>query len=292
MKIAIHDVDGHNFPNLALMKISAWHKEQGDSVHWYNCFDTYDKAYFAKVFTFTPDISFPVTNAKEVVYGGTGYDVNSKLPDEIDSASPDYALYNCQHAYGFLTRGCIRKCSFCLVPKKEGDIRPYRDIEEVLAGKRTAVLMDNNILACDYGIRQIEKIGKMKVKVDFNQGLDARIIAQDQALARLLAKVKWLSPLRLALDNDDILPTFAKAFMRLRFAGVTPKAFSVYVLVKEIPSAHRRCRWLKSIGCDPFAMPYRDFESKQEPSQETKDFARWVNHKAIFKTTKWEDYHG
>ena len=142
MKIGLIDVDGHKFPNFALMKLANYHKQQGDTVEWVNHFQKYDKVYKSKVFTFTPDNDFALQSA-EIIKGGTGYKMYNDL--FCDDAEPDYSLYpQYPHAYGFLTRGCIRRCSWCIVPKKEGDIRPYRDIETVLQGRKTAILMDNN----------------------------------------------------------------------------------------------------------------------------------------------------
>lgn len=120
MKVALIDVDGHNFPNLALMKISAYHKAKGDKVEWHFGFSEYDRVYMSKVFTFTEEFNMCI-NAKEIVRGGTGYDLKNKLPSEIEHQYPDYSLYsNANTAYGFLTRGCPRNCPFCIVGEKEG----------------------------------------------------------------------------------------------------------------------------------------------------------------------------
>lgn len=189
MNIGLLAVDS-NYPNLALMKIAAWHKRCGDAVDWYNPFDAYDRLYMAKVFSFTPDYCYVISNCDEVVRGGTGYDIHSVLPAEIDSMQPDYSLYptiDLKTSYGFLTRGCPNHCKWCVVPNKEGDIHPYMDIDEVtLHGARpNVVLMDNNILSCNYGVSQIEKIVARRYRIDFNQGLDARLVTPE--LARLLA---------------------------------------------------------------------------------------------------------
>ncbi|MDR1338537.1 MAG: radical SAM protein, partial [Prevotellaceae bacterium] len=180
MRVGLIAADGHNFPNLALMKIASYHKLRGDTVEWVNYFERYEKVYIAKVFTFTPDIQ-TVIQADEVERGGIGYDARKKLPEEIDGMEPDYLIYpvcewyDGKTAYGFLTRGCIRKCPWCIVPKKEGKISSYRDIEVVFQGRNSAILMDNNILASDFGLQQIEKIVRLGCTVDFNQGLDARL---------------------------------------------------------------------------------------------------------------------
>lgn len=133
MNIGLIDVDGHNFPNLAIGKIAAYHRSIGDSVEWANpLFGNYDRVYASKVFTFTPD--FTDYYDCEVVKGGTGYDYTTKLPDYIDRMQPDYSIYpniDRKTAYGFLTRGCPNKCKWCIVPKKEGDIKPYMDVDEI-----------------------------------------------------------------------------------------------------------------------------------------------------------------
>lgn len=155
MKIGLLVVDS-NYPNLALMKISNYHKARGHDVEWYNPLSPYDKVYIAKVFTFTPDYKYYI-NADQIEKGGTGYDIEKVLPIEIDRIQPDYSIYNIvpDLAYGFLTRGCPNRCKWCVVPQKEGKISPYMDIEEVVAGRRKAILMDNNVLASDYGLHQI-----------------------------------------------------------------------------------------------------------------------------------------
>ena len=125
MKIGLIDVDGHSgFPNLALMRLSAWHKVCGDHVEWWNGFCHYDRVYMSKVFTFTPDVD-TVIDADKIIRGGTGYKDYGSLPDEIERTAPDYSIYpGVDYAIGFLTRGCIRGCSWCIVPINEGWIRP------------------------------------------------------------------------------------------------------------------------------------------------------------------------
>ena len=288
MNIGLLDVDGHNFPNLALMKISAYHKAQGDNIEFATMFERYDILYKSKVFTFTPDNEY-CYQADKIIRGGTGYDYTSILPNEIDSMMPDYSLYDCEHAYGFLTRGCPNKCSWCIVPKKEGNIRPYADIDDFIGRHKSAVLMDNNVLASDHGIKQIEKIIDKKIKVDFNQGLDARLI--DRSIAKLLSKVKWLSPLRMACDSLSQMAHIEKATILLREYNCTPKNYFIYTLVKDIPDALERVIFLDKLGLSPFCQPYRDFENNKKPKRSLKQFSRWVNRKQIFKTVKWEDYY-
>ena len=166
-KIGLVDVDGHHFPNLALMKLQAWHKSQGDRVEFADpMFGHYDRVYMSKVFTFTPDC--PDYYPCEVVRAGTGYkDYTTTLPDEIEHCCPDYSLYGVDEAYGFLTRGCVNRCPWCIVPHKEGSIRPASPLREFIGDKRRAVLLDNNVLASDFGLEQIEEIVRMGISVDF-----------------------------------------------------------------------------------------------------------------------------
>jgi hypothetical protein len=148
--------------------------------------------------------------------------------------------------------------------------------------------MDNNVLASEHGIRQIEKISMSGLRVDFNQGLDARLI--DDATARLLSKVKWLKPIRLACDSQAMIPHVQKAVTLLRWHNATPRKYFVYVLVKDIPDALERVRFLKGLDVEPFAQPYRDFRTNERPTREQWDFAYWVNNKPVYKSATWEDY--
>lgn len=290
MKIGLIDIDGHNFPNLALMKISAYHKAMGDSVEWVNHFNHYDMVYQSKVFTFSPDNCFAV-NADMIIKGGTGYDPSINLPELIDSTRSDYSLYpKFKEAYGFLTRGCPNHCSWCIVPKKEGQIKAYADIKDILQGRNSVILMDNNVLASDYGISQIEKIVNLKVRVDFNQGLDVRIIAGNKSLAELLTRVNWIRFLRIACDSKTQMPYIEVALKYLNDYGFKNYRVFSYLLVKDIQDAYDRAMFLKELGVEVFAQPFRDFTKRSEPTKEQKRFARWVNHKAIFKSVKYEEY--
>ena len=208
MNIGLLAVDS-TYPNIALMKISAYNKARGDKVEWYNPLCHYDKVYAAKVFSFTPDYRYYI-NADQVEKGGTGYDISKKLLEDIDRTYPDYSLYGIdKEAYGFLTRGCPNRCKWCVVPAKEGGIAPYMDIEEVAGNRKHVILMDNNVLASEYGLQQIEKIISMGLRVDFNQGLDARLVTDD--IARLLARVKWIKRIRFGCDTPGQIAEIERA---------------------------------------------------------------------------------
>lgn len=204
--IGLVDVDGHNgFPNLALMKLSAYYKAHGASVEWANMFNHYDIVYKSKVFTFSEDDDF-CYNADEIQKGGTGYkDYKKVLPDEIEHICPDYDLYDVDYAMGFTTRGCIRHCPFCLVHDKEGMIHPHADIQEFLADRKKAVLLDNNIVASKHGIRQLEWCRENRIAVDCNQGLDARILCKSEYLCNLVADLPPFENrgIRIACDLDE-----------------------------------------------------------------------------------------
>ena len=285
MKIGLLDIDGHNFPNLALMKLSAYHRQHGDTVEWVNHFYMYDRVYKSKVFTFTPDDSHALM-CEEIVKGGTGYRMYGDL--FCDDTEPDYTIYpNIRHAYGFLTRGCIRRCHFCIVPKKEGSIRPYRDIETVLQGRKSAILMDNNVLASEHGIRQLKKIADMGYKVDFNQGLDSRLVTEE--IAKLLSKIKWIKYIRFSCDSTEMIDPLIKAIGKLNKYGISNYRIFVYLLVTDVADANERCRILKQLGVIPFAQPYRD-EYNTPRTEEQKRFARYVNRREIFKSIDFEQY--
>lgn len=288
MRIGLLDIDGHNFPNLALMKISAYHKSVGDPVEWVNYFNIYDIVYQSKVFTFSSD-NQNVINAGMIIAGGTGYNPLITLDPRIELCKPDYSIYpNLEHGYGFLTRGCPNQCSWCIVPKKEGQIRADSDIEDILQGRKSAILMDNNVLACEWGIRQIEKIIRLKVKVDFNQGLDARLI--DRPMAKLLSQVRWLSPLRMSCDTDYMLKAVEKAMQYLREANCTPKRYFVYVMMQDPEEALRRIILLDKLGMDPFTQAYIDYSGSYNVTREQERLMRWCNRKQIMRSCKFKDY--
>lgn len=291
MKIGLIDIDGHNFPNLVLMKLSAWHKRIGDIVEWAKSLEHYDLLYKSKVFTFSTERTFLVT-ADRIIKGGTGYrDYDTILPDEVEHICPDYSLYpQYSAAYGFLTRGCPNRCPWCVVPRKEGKIRPHAELSEFLSDRKEAILLDNNVLASDFGLSQIEEIIRRGIRVDFNQGLDARIIAGNPDIARLLSRVKWMSFIRMAYDHAANEEPVMKAIENLKTAGVKPYRMFFYVLVKDVDDALRRIEQLKSAGVQPFAQPYRDFDNYTKPSVEQRRLARWCNHKAIFKSIEFDHY--
>lgn len=289
MKIGLINDDNKNFPNLALMKISAYHKKCGDFVEIFDLTCEYDIIYRSKVFTFTDRENYLFLGNPIIFEGGTGYNLKTVLNDEIEHILPDYDLYDCNHAYGFITRGCIRKCDFCIVPKKEGAIKANADIEEFIGNKKSVILMDNNILAIEYGLLQIEKMIKMKLRIDFNQGVDARIVLNNKEIIKLLSHVSFLKPLRMSCDNIDNLEVLKELIPLLRKGNVTPKNYFIYVLVKEINEAFKIVNELKKLNVDCFAQPFIDFNHNIKVDKQLKQFARWVNCRQL-RNVEWKDY--
>ncbi len=292
MNIALLPVDS-SYPNLALMKISSYHKNNGDQVEWYNPLCEYDKVYMAKVFSFTPDYGYYI-NA-EIERGGTGYDITKKLPSYIDRLQPDYSIYpqiDNKTAYGFLTRGCPNKCKWCIVPQKEGKIAPYMDVEEIaIEGRKELILMDNNILASDYGLQQIEKIVKLKIKVDFNQALDARLVTPE--IAKLLAKVKWIKRIRFGCDTHQQIAECERAIGLIDRYGYKGEYFFYCILLDDFKESFQRVNHWKQKGRRylPHCQPFRDINNPHQIiPQWQKDLAGWADKKWIFRTCEFKDF--
>ena len=300
MKIALLEVDS-KWPNFALMKISAWHKSQGDTVEWYNPFDSFDICYMSKIFSFTPDYGQYMTNVCKVVRGGTGYSIESRLPEAVERQRPDYSVYRTipsNLAYGFLTRGCPNKCKWCVVPQKEGAIVPYADIEEIVTEERNeAILMDNNILASDYGLGQLEKIVRMnetrkrKIRIDLNQGLDARLVTDD--IAKLLARLKWISRIRFGCDTPKQVTECERACEMIDKYGYRGEYFFYCILLDDFRESFDRVNHWKGKGRRflPHCQPFRDPHKKISViPQWQKDLAYWADKKWIFSTCEFKDF--
>jgi len=298
MNICLIDVDGHsNFPNYALMKIAAYHKAKGDKVTWFEpLFSRADICYASKVFTFTKDYDYFPKDA-DVIKGGTGYDIEKKLPDEIDSMFPDYSIYPaCDYAVGFLTRGCINNCKWCIVPLKEGRIKKYRTIDQLARqDTKKITLMDNNFLASDaeFVKEQLELSISMNYLLDFNQALDCRLITSQNA--QILAKVNWQRYIRFACDHDAQIAPMEKAVRYLRECGFKKEIF-VYVLAIEFASAYKRVMALLRMDekIVPFVMPYKsisaDLQMPLEDVAKIKRLARWCNKAWIRTSCEFKNY--
>lgn len=308
MKVGLIDVDGHNYPNLPLMKLSAWHKQQGDSVEWYEpLFSGHcDRVYLSKVFSFTPDYGSPI-DADEVLRGGSGYcieningreifnsEMDNALPQEIEHIYPDYSLYkDCKDtAYGFLTRGCPRGCSFCHVEAKEGKRSiKVADLSEFWHGQKKIVLCDPNLIACKDCKELLQQLIDSGARVDFNQGLDIRLMTEEKA--EMLKRIR-IDSVHFAWDKYEdkemIVPRF-RAFAEI--TGWNERKMGVYVLTNfntTIEQDLERIYTLRDLGYNPYVMIYDKTHTRS--SDTIRRLQRYVNNRFIFRSVpRFEDYN-
>ena len=291
MKIGLYDLDS-KIPNLALMRISAWHKAQGHETELYLpiLHETYDKVYCSSIFDFS-DKSYI---QEDMILGGTGIDLTTVLPPEIDQMNPDYDLYGYEHNIGFAMRGCRFKCGFCVVPRKEGKAHSKSTIRNLITNKSNSdflMLLDNDFFGNPNWKDCIEEIKDMKLRVNFNQGLNIRILSEKQAQA--LASVHFTNmsgnhkQVTFAWDQIEDEKTIMRGFKRCVEAGIKPYQMQFYVLIgynsTEEQDLHR-VMTIKSLGADPYVMPFNKKNKRQMR------FTRWCNHRAIFNTVDWKDY--
>lgn len=306
-RIGLIDVDGHNYPNIPLMKISAWHKAQGDHVEWYEpLFSGYmDKVYMSKVFSFTPDYEYFV-DADEISKGGSGYCIelvdgkeiyhqeNDKpLPAEIEHIYPDYSLYpemTKDTAYGFLTRGCPRGCDFCHVEAKEGKCSvKVADLSEFWRGQKNIILCDPNILACKDHPKLLNQLIDSKAKVQFNQGLDIRLIT-DKNL-ELLKQIK-LDKIHFAFDrwqDKDIIEPRLRKFVEKTGFNRGKGRVSVFILTNfdtTIEQDLYRIQLCRELNISPYPMIY----DKEHADPIYKKLQRWCNNFVFWKVPTFEEY--
>ena len=320
MRIGLIDVDNRDklhecFPNLVLMKLSAWHKSRGDSVEWVSPMfsDHFDKVYMSKVFSFTPDYDYFI-DSDEVVKGGSGYaiklvngkeiydkSIDKDLPQEIEHIMPDYSIYfndsvdfdhngkltklGIQHrqtAFGFMSRGCPRGCEFCHVKTKEGLCSvKVADLEEFWDGQKFIELLDPNTLACKDWENILTQLIKSKARVCFNQGLDIRMMTPEKA--EMLNEIKT-HKIHFAWDRYEDKDIIQPKFLKFReISKVRNKDLQVYVLC-NFNTTHEqdlyRVEWLKENGFAPYVMVY----NKQDLPEGhiTRRLQRYVNMRSIF----------
>ena len=308
-KIGLISVDGHNFPNLALMRISAYHKAQGDEVEWWHpdMFHHYDRVYMSKVFSdaYSPPMDDPI-NADEIIKGGTGYCIslgadgkehfdeskNVKLPNEMEKMFPDYSIYpEYPFAVSMTSRGCPRGCAFCHVAAKEGrcSVKVANVSDFWRAGGQTEIkVLDPNITACREKRDLMAQYRETGVWLDFTQGLDIRCLndADIEDLNRMKLKC-----VHFAWDNpeDDLAGKF-KRYAENAKHKPHGKYGTVYVLVGFNSTMEQnlyRIYTLRDLGFDPYVMVY----DKPHAPKELRRLQRWVNNVRIFRSTKrWEEY--
>lgn len=306
MKVGLIDVDGHNYPNMALMKISAWHKMLGDDVGWYDPLMSgeKDRVYLSKVFSFSSDFVWPI-KSDEIIKGGTGYAIKNKngkevfekqkhkdLPDEIEHMMPDYGLYGIKDtAYGFLSRGCPRNCDFCHVGAKEGcKSRKVANLSEFWSGQKQIVICDPNLLACKDWEDMIGQLIESKAWVDINQGLDMRLMTD--YTARMIKKIKAKN-LHFAWDKMDEYKKIVDKFRMFKEeTGINYRKLGVYVLTgfdTTLDEDLFRVYTLRDLGYSPYVMIYQ--KDKLPKKHILRDLQRWVNNKIIFAKCKtFEEY--
>lgn len=288
-KVGLLDVDGHNFINLALMKIARYYKGKYDSVEWaMPLFGLYDTLYASKIFTFSPEPNWNEYNYLSLDKGGTGYDIKKKLPTPIESIlDPDYSIYpKCDYSVQFYSRGCFRHCPFCLVHDKEGDIQSVEPMKLNPKGQWIEVL-DNNFFANPDWKKAIADLKRQNQPVKLH-GVDVRIMTEEMAFA--LNSIRLKSSVHIAWDLPqlDLRPQ-----LKQMLKWIKPYKIVCYVLVgfNSTPEQdYMRLRYLKELGILPFVQPYRDLDNKRKPTQYERDIARWANRSSLFNTHDFLDY--
>lgn len=300
MQIGLIDVDNWNnlkgcFPNLPLMKLSAWHKEQGNLVEWYDPSKHYDIVYMSKVFSFTNE-PFEEIHADQVVKGGSGYAIqlidgkevfdqkkHSNLPDHIEHIFPDYSLYGITNtAHGFMSRGCPRGCFFCHVKAKEG-CKAYKvaDLNEFWNGQKNIELYDPNTLACPEWKDILQQLIDSKANVDFNQGVDIRLMTDEKCEMLMQMKIKHI---HFAWDRYQDKKFVVPKLQRFKeMTGWSRDKVTVYILTNYDTTMEQnleRVKTCRELGFNPYIMRY-DKEHIPRGSEINK-LARYVNTKRIF----------
>jgi len=286
--VLLVDIDS-KIPNLALMKLSAHHKALGDQVYLNRCSNP-DITYASCVFTWNRG---KTTFYPEAKIGGTGIDLTTELPFEIEHIMPDYSLYGCDYSLGFTSRGCIRQCDFCVVPRKEGQIRDHSPLSEFINPTFSKVmLLDNNLLAAPCVREVLVGLAKMDLKVCFNQGLDIRLVTNE--IASLLSHVDYRSlsfkerRLYFAFDDPTLESIVRRGIASLSAAGIQPGHLMWYILAgfnTTFEQDLHRAELIQSLGCDPFIMKYNN---RQDP--QLNRLARWANKPQIRKLVPFAEY--
>lgn len=292
LKIGLIDVDQYNkaakFPNIALMKISAYHKAQGDDVEWWFGFNHYDRVYMSKVFddTYTKDFPFCI-NADEVIKGGTGYGMDNVLPPEIEHIYPDYSLYpelTKETAFGRLTMGCPRGCHFCIVAEKEGRRSvKVADLSEWWDGQKNIVLCDPNLLAYKGHMELLQQLIDSKAWVDINQGIDCRLLTEQNIEAINQLKLKEIHFAWDYMHEEKRVIKGLELYAKMAARKPHGQFGTVYCLVNYDTTMDEnlyRIYKLRDMGYDPYVMIY----DKPNAPREIRLLQRWCNNRRIFRS--------
>jgi len=283
MKVLLIDID-NKYPNLALMKLSAYHKLQYDTVFLNDYLCNPDIVYVSCVFTknYHKINRLPFNN---IIIGGTGTTSKAILSEEQEHIMPDYSLYNCNYALGFTTRGCIRNCKFCLVPEKEGKIRVNADIYEFWGKQKDLVLLDNNILALPEHFYKIcSQIKKENIRVDFNQGLDIRLLTDD--ITKELSSLKH-KEYHFAFDNLKDKDKILRGIELLKKYNIKRSIFYTLVGFDEtFEQDLERLNILRELGQHAYCMRW----NKIYYNKKYISLSQWVNNRAWFAKLTHEEY--
>lgn len=252
----------------------------------------YDRVYSSKIFDFTPNNPYLPDDAFR---GGTGYrdlPMNQELPPEIDAIQPDYSIYpDCDYAIGYLTRGCPNHCRWCIVPEKEGGIRPYRTWRDIARPDTDKlVLMDNNILACKHGIEQLESLTSSGYKIDLNQGMDARLVTDE--IADILSRLKWIRFIRFSCDQKSQIEPIRHTIDLLGKYGIKPYRIFIYLLVtQDLADASERVEALKGYkAINLYAQAERNERLGVVPNEGQLEFAQRYIYSGSYRVETWAKY--
>jgi hypothetical protein len=298
MNVCLIDADSV-IPNIPLMRLATYHKDKGDRVTLVKANLPYypvrkkipyrevmgsDLTYASVVFSGNKEY----IRGRNIIFGGTGVDLKTELSEEVEMCEPDYNMYpNNDTSYGFISRGCIRNCSFCVVQKKEGKIRQVSTIDAIVRHKKVKFL-DNNIMALPNHKEIFRELIAKKIKCRFTAGLDIRLV--DKENSELLHKLNYIDDYVFAFDSLSIMPILEKNINILSWRKPWDLKFCVYIH-PDMPLSEtiQRIEWLKERECLSFAM--RDISCwKSKYSDFYTDVTSYCNRPVIYKNLTFIEF--